>query len=178
MAFLHSYLSCAWSAWSFICQKRQDLELQNILKSKFVFSALLRGKVTDSPSSLLFSPMPKDHQEHQQPSIITATRGASLVPFQSSSLASKENLAADAALTNGRRSRVGWAPKLRLVHVGEPVGSVTDGLKRQLNAQDSRRPNIFDPASRGAASFPSSLTVNVEDINVGVDHQDDTYLVV
>ena len=122
--------------------------------------------------------MPKDHQEHQQPSLITATRGLSLVPFQSSSLASKENLAADATLTNGRRSRVGWAPKLRLVHVGEPVGSVTDGLKRQLNAQDSRRPNIFDPVSRGAASFASSLTVNVEDISVGVDHQDDTYLVV
>ena len=56
-------------------------------------------------------------------------REPELVSYELSTLANKQGQVCDAGLVNGRRFRVGWAPKLCLLHVGESKGPGADAMR-------------------------------------------------
>ncbi|XP_065058419.1 nuclear pore complex protein Nup98-Nup96-like [Rhopilema esculentum] len=134
------------------------------------------GKFVDFADSnrLLFSSTTRFSHKEAQAQIITAKRKAFLVPRRLSCLQSKEAHISDAGLSNGRRSRVGWGPKLHLFHAGGPLGSEIDGLKSATKEQAVLL-GFDGNASRALPSSP--FTVTVEKICIGDEKDDHSYLV-
>ena len=91
-----------------------------------------------------------------------------------------ENLLADAALANGRRFRVGWGPKLRLIHNGLPVGQPDDAFKAKIKEAETTRSSLFQ--SLGSTPYldvSSTFAVKMEHINITPSGKDDSsYMVV
>ena len=135
------------------------------------------GKFVDYADSnrLLFSSTTRFSHKEAQAQIITAKRKAFLVPRRLSSLQSKEAHISDAGLSNGRRSRVGWAPKLHLFNAGGPLGNEIDGLKSATKEQAV----LLGFDTNALRALPSSpFTVTVEKICIGDENDDHSYLVV
>ena len=172
-----------FEVWNFLL----GIDVKNWIESReflifiiaFTFISARLGNFVDATSSAAFPSDLRDTQDICPPRITTIARGAAIVPFQASSLLSKESAIADAGLSNGRRSRVGWAPKLRLVHVGEPVGRTSELLNQQTKERESHRATIFEPFSRDShLNLSSNFTLKIEDICIDVEGAEDTYLVV
>ena len=117
--------------------------------------------------------MTKGVEEHLEPRIIISVRHPQLTPVKRSSLFRKEGQVCDAGLSNGRRFRVGWAPKLSVLQFGQPylndAGAVKPKVKEKQILFGSRIP--YD-------SKCPEFCVTVENIRIGDGAEDDTYLLV
>lgn len=103
------------------------MKRSKLLKSAFSSEELGLQEKQSETSLLSFTP--KSSQEKLQPRIATTVREPELVSYELSTLANKQGQVCDAGLVNGRRFRVGWAPKLCLLHVGESKGPGADAMR-------------------------------------------------
>ena len=102
------------------------------------------------------------------PRIIVKAREPQLTPIEHSSLIGKESRVCDAGLANGRRFRVGWGPKLSVLHVGDSKfndqGMVKPGIKENQLLFGSRIPQ---------GSMCPDFSVTIENVRIGDGPEDD-----
>ena len=112
-------------------------------------------------------------QEHLEPRITVAVRQPRLILTQLSSLSGKENQICDAGLVNGRRFRVGWGPKLSLLHTGDSKRRDAGVVKPRA----SEREILFGSRIPYETVCPD-FSVTVGNICIGDGAKEDSYLMV
>lgn len=108
-----------------------------------------------------------------EPQITITIRQPQLTPIERSSLFRKEGQISDAGLANGRRFRVGWAPKLCVLKIGESKLNDAAGIK----PRDKEKQILFGSRIPYGSKCPE-FSVTVENIRIGDGAEDETYLLV
>jgi len=110
-------------------------------------------------------------QEYLEPRITVSVRQPRLISIQLSSISSKEDQICDAGLVNGRRFRVGWGPKLSLLHTGDPKHRDAGVVKPRA----SEREILFGSRIPYESVCPD-FSVTVGSIRITDGTEEDSYL--